>query len=73
MNKWKAEIILNSGKEVAVKIECDENNSGDVAKNYFSSSGNIKREFIGYSSVCGKKNVFICIQDISVLTISQLE
>jgi hypothetical protein len=66
MNKWKIEIILNSGKELTVCYKGYETNSTDVCKKVVCGGENT---FNGFSNEDGTGNVLIKVGEISAMTI----
>lgn len=66
MNKWKIEIILNSGKELTVYYKGYETNSTDVSKKVLCGG---ERTFNGFSNEDGTGNVLIKVGEIAAMTI----
>ena len=67
MYEWKIDIILNSGKELTVYYEGDEDNSGDVAKKLFTGDMNTLN---GFSNKDRTKNIFVKIGEVAAVSIS---
>lgn len=67
MNKWKIDIILNSGKELTVYYKGYEDSSGKVADKI--SVGNLNT-INGFSNENGTQNIFVRIGEIAVAAIS---
>lgn len=67
MNRWKIEIILNSGKELTVYYKGNETKSGYVANKMLTGSeGTIN----GFGNEDGTKNIFVKISEIASASIS---
>ena len=66
MNKWKIDIILNSGKELTVCYEGPEMNTGAVAEKVLTGSRN---SLVGFASEDGAKNVLITVGEIAAASI----
>lgn len=67
MYKWNVEVILNSGKELEMYYEGNENNSLDVGKKLLEGSAN------NVFALCNKTNTkqfFVKIGEVSCMAIS---
>lgn len=64
---WKFEIVLKSGKTIIGYDENDFDNSYSLATEYLKNGGN---QFISLGNLNNTENIFVRVEDISVMTIS---
>lgn len=67
MYKWRIDIILKSGKEIAVYYQGNENTSNAVIKKVLDGDNNT---FNGFGNEDGNKNIFVKVGEIAVVSIS---
>lgn len=67
MYKWRIDIILKSGKEIAIYYKGYEATSDDVIKKVLKGDNNT---FNGFSSEDETKNIFVKVGEIAVASIS---
>lgn len=67
---WKIEVMLRNGEAIEGYYTGTETNSGDVAKTLLVSDSQSSQHFFGITDYDKVKNIFVCAEDISVISIS---
>lgn len=70
MYKWKIEIILNCGKEIVGRYDCDHKGSFDAAQELLT--GNVY-DYFAIASLDKSKQIAVKLGDVSYMAISVLE